>query len=128
MNDEALTILVIEDEDFISSIIARSLKDEGDHVIITSDFKSSLIVIDTEAIDLVISDVMLPFTGGLDIVEYVREHENIESTPVILVTGMDIDVLKASNIRANAILSKPFEMIDLIDKVNEMLGKTVDGV
>ncbi|MES2678800.1 MAG: response regulator [Bacteroidota bacterium] len=128
MNDDALTILVIEDEDFISSLVARSLKEEGYNVIITSDFKSSLIVLDTEAIDLVISDVMLPYTGGLDIVEYIREHKNISATPVILATGMDTDVLQASNIRANAILSKPFEMIDLIDKVNEMLGKTAEGV
>lgn len=123
MNDDALTILVIEDEDFISGLVARSLKDEGYNVIITSDFKSSLIVLDTEAIDLVISDVMLPFTGGLDIVDYIRDHENLEKTPVILVTGMDPDVLETSSIRANAILTKPFEMNDLMERVNEMLGK-----
>lgn len=123
MNDDALTLLVIEDEDFISSLVARSLKEEGYNVIITSDFKSSLIVLDTEAIDLVISDVMLPYTGGLDIVDYIRDHKNIENTPIILVTGMDMDVLESSNIRANAILPKPFEMIGLIEKVNELLGK-----
>jgi len=123
MNDDALTLLVIEDEDFISSLVARSLKEEGYNVIITSDFKSSLIVLDTEAIDLVISDVMLPYTGGLDIVDYIRAHENIENTPIILVTGMDTDVLESSNIRANAILPKPFEMVELIEKVNELLGK-----
>lgn len=123
MNDDALTLLVIEDEDFISSLVARSLKEEGYNVIITSDFKSSLIVLDTEAIDLVISDVMLPYTGGLDIVDYIRDHKNIENTPIILVTGMDMDVIESSNVRANAIMPKPFEMVGLIEKVNELLGK-----
>ncbi|PBQ32398.1 hypothetical protein CNR22_11660 [Sphingobacteriaceae bacterium] len=124
MNDDALTVLVIEDEDFISSMISRSLKEEGYHVIVTSDLKSSLIVLDSGAIDLVISDVMLPFTGGLDIVDYIRDHEELEETPIILVTGMDKDVLETSSLRANAILGKPFDMIELIDKVDELLGKT----
>jgi|GEM_PF-530582 len=123
MNDDALTILLIEDEEFISNMISRSLKEEGYQVIQTSDLKSSLIVLDTGAIDLVISDVMLPFTGGLDIVEYIRNHKELEETPIILVTGMDKDVLESSSVRANAILSKPFEMNDLIDKVGELLGK-----
>lgn len=125
MNNDAHTILVIEDEDFIANMISRSLKEEGYQVIVTSDLKSSLIVLDTGAVDLVISDVMLPFTGGLDIVDYVRDHEKLEETPVILVTGMDKDVIEASRVRANAILPEPFEMNDLIDKVDELLGKTV---
>ena len=125
MNDEASTILVIEDEEFISHMISKSLKEEGYQVIGTSDLKSSLIVLDTGAIDLVISDVMLPFTGGLDIVDYIRDHKELAQTPIILVTGMDQDVIATSTIRANAILPKPFDMNDLIDKVGELLGKTV---
>lgn len=124
MNNDAFTILLIEDEDFISNMISRSLKEEGYQVITTSDLKSSLIVLDTGAIDLVISDVMLPYTGGLDIVEYIRDHEELEETPIILVTGMDKDVLESSSVRANAILPKPFEMVELIDKVEELLAKT----
>ena len=123
MNDDAFTVLVIEDEDFISNMIARSLKEEGYQVILTSDLKSSLIVLDTGAIDLVISDVMLPFTGGLDIVDYIREHDELAATPVILVTGMDKDVLETSTVRANAILPKPFDMNDLVDKVDELLNR-----
>ena len=121
MEDYSRTILVIEDEDFISGMVARSLKDEGYHVIITSDLKSSLIVLDTEKINLVISDVMLPFSGGLDILDYVKDHKTISETPVILVTGMDKDVLQASTVRANAILTKPFEMNALVDLVNALL-------
>lgn len=123
MKDTALTILIIEDEDFISGIIARSLKEEGYQVIVTSDAKSSLVVLDTGAVSLVISDVMLPYTGGLDIVEYIREKKSIANTPVILVTGMDKDVLETSAVKVDAILPKPFDMNELVDKVNSLLGK-----
>jgi DNA-binding response OmpR family regulator len=122
MSNKTNTVLVIEDEDFISTMVSRSLKDEGHNVIIASDYKSAIVILDTEAIDLVISDVMLPFTGGLDIVDYVRDHKNISKTPIILVTGMDKEVLEASSVKANFIMSKPFEMIDLMDKTNELLG------
>ncbi len=123
MNNDAFTVLVIDDEEFISTMISRSLKEEGHNVIVTSDLRSSLIVLDTGAIDLIISDVMLPFTGGLDIVEYVKEQEHLEETPIILVTGMDKDVLETTAVKVSAIFPKPFDMVKLMDKVNELLGK-----
>jgi len=129
MNDNTFTILLIEDEDFISNMIARSLRDEGYQVITTSDLKSSLIVLDTGAIDLVISDVMLPFTGGLDVVDYIHGHEELEGTPIILVTGIDKDVLETSSVLVDAIFPKPFDMNELVDKVDELLGRrqTAEG-
>ncbi len=115
------TILVIEDEDFISGLIARSLREEGYNVIVTSDYKSSIKVIDSMAVDMIISDVMLPYTGGLDIAEYVNKESKNKDIPVILVTGMDKDVLSTTAINVTAILSKPFDMLQLVDLVNDNL-------
>ena len=123
MKDSQKTILVIEDEDFISGLIAKSLREEGYDVIITSDYNSSIKVIDSLAIDLIISDVMLPYTGGLDIAEYVRNESKNKDVPVILVTGMDKDVISTTAVKVTAILSKPFDMLQLIDLVNENLKK-----
>ncbi len=117
------TILVIEDEDFISGLIAKSLREEGYGVIVTSDFDSSIKVIDSVDLDMIISDVMLPYTGGLDIAEYVRNESGKKDTPVILVTGMDKDVLTTTDIKVTAILSKPFDMLQLVDLVNGKLRK-----
>ena len=123
MKNSQKTILVIEDEDFISGLIAKSLREEGYDVIITSDYNSSIKVIDSLAIDLIISDVMLPYTGGLDIAEYVRNESKNKDVPVILVTGMDKDVISTTAVKVTAILSKPFDMLQLIDLVNENLKK-----
>ncbi|MBL7911387.1 MAG: response regulator [Bacteroidia bacterium] len=123
MTNTQKTILVIEDEDFISGLIAKSLKEEGYAVIVTSDYKSSIKVIDSMTIDLIISDVMLPYTGGLDIAEYVKKESKNKDIPVILVTGMDKDVLSTTAIKVTAILSKPFDMLQLVDLVNGSLNK-----
>ena len=108
------TVLVIDDEEDIATAISRSLKREGYSVIITSDYKTSIKVIANSEIDLIISDVMLPYTGGFDIVEYVKNNDTLKNTPVILVTGMDKDILYSSSIKADAVVSKPFDMDRLI--------------
>lgn len=113
-NMNTKTILVIDDEEDIATAISRSLKREGYSVIITSDYKTSIKVIANSEIDLIISDVMLPFTGGFDIVEYVKNDQGLKNTPVILVTGMDKDILYSSSIKADAVVSKPFDMDRLI--------------
>ena len=123
MKDHQKTILVIEDEDFISGLIAKSLREEGYSVIVTSDYKASIQVIDSVEIDLIISDVMLPYTGGLDIAEYVKNESKNKNVPIILVTGMDKDVLSTTDIKVTAILSKPFDMLQLVDLVNSNLKR-----
>lgn len=123
MKNISKTVLVIEDEDFISGLIARSLREEGYNVIATSDYKESIKVIDSMDLDLIVSDVMLPYTGGLDIAEYVKNTARNKDIPIILVTGMDKDVLSTTQIQVNAILSKPFDMLQLVDLVNSNLKR-----
>lgn len=123
MKNISKTVLVIEDEDFISGLISRSLREEGYNVIATSDYKESIKVIDSMDLDLIVSDVMLPYTGGLDIAEYVKKASRNKDIPIILVTGMDKDVLSTTQIKVNAILSKPFDMLQLVDLVNSNLKR-----
>ena len=123
MKNTGKTVLVIEDEDFISGLIARSLREEGYNVIATSDYKESIKVIDSMELDLIVSDVMLPYTGGLDIAEYVKKESKNKDIPIILVTGMDKDVLSTTQIKVNAILAKPFDMLQLVDLVNSNLKR-----
>ncbi|MEO6901997.1 MAG: response regulator [Bacteroidia bacterium] len=120
------TILVIDDEDDISNAIARALKKEGFGVITASNYKTAINIIDNSTLDLVISDVMMPYTGGFDIVEYVKENPNLKHLPVILVTGMDKDILYSSSIKANAILQKPFDTAQLMALVKSNLKQPAE--
>jgi DNA-binding response OmpR family regulator len=121
------TILVIEDEEFISNLMAHVLRKEGYKVMNASDFKTSINIIDTTCLDLIITDVMLPYTGGLEILEYVKAHEKHKNIPVILVTGMDKEILFSSKIRAEAVLTKPFDVSQLITLVKVNLGESLNN-
>jgi DNA-binding response OmpR family regulator len=122
------TILVIEDEEFISNSIVKALKKEGYGVVTTSDFKTSINVIDGAQIDLVVSDVMLPYAGGLDIVDHIKNSPKLSHIPILLVTGMDKDILFSSKIPADAIISKPFDMSQLVALVNSNIKKAALSV
>jgi DNA-binding response OmpR family regulator len=121
------TILVIDDEDNISNAIAKALKKEGFGVITASNYKTAVNIIDNSTLDLIISDVMMPYTGGFDIVEYVKENPKLKHLPVILVTGMDKDILYSSSIQANAIVQKPFDIAQLMALVKSNLKQTVEA-
>jgi DNA-binding response OmpR family regulator len=121
------TVLIIEDEEFISSLMAHVLRKEGYQVLTASDFKTSIQIIDNSALDMIISDVMLPYTGGLEILEYVKGNEKQKHIPVILVTGMDKEVLFSSKISAEAILTKPFDVSQLLTLVKVNLGESLNN-
>lgn len=108
------TVLVIDDEEFISNAIAKALKNEGYNVIITRDYKSSIKVINASPIDCIVSDVMLPYSGGLDIVDHVKNTPELKHIPVILVTGMDKDIIYCTKTQAEAVVLKPFNMAQLM--------------
>lgn len=118
------TVLVIEDEEFISNSIAKALKKEGYGVVTTSDYSTSINIIEGARIDLVISDVMLPYAGGIDIVEHIKNSPQLRHIPILLVTGMDKDILYSSKIPADAIVSKPFDMAQLVALVNANIIKS----
>ena len=111
-------ILVVDDEENISKFICKSLKKEGHSVLSAYDYDSAINRINRSSVDLIISDVMMPYSGGFDIVDYIKSNERLKNIPVILVTGMDKDILDSSTSKANAVLSKPFEMSQLIELVN----------
>jgi CheY-like chemotaxis protein len=118
---ETKTILVIDDEDFIATLISRALKKEGFSVIVTGDYVSSIKIIQNSKINLVVSDVMLPCSGGLDLLSHIKNTENLQHIPVILVTGMDKSSLPPEHEKAEAVIGKPFDMSHLVALVKSCL-------
>ncbi len=117
------TILVVDDEDVIVSIISKSLKKEGYHIVTANDHKSALHLTQKTSVDLVVSDVMMPHTGGFELVELLKENPGTRRIPVILVTGMDRDIIDASHVQADAIILKPFDMELLIHTIRAQLNR-----
>ena len=113
-------ILIVEDEQPINNLIAKSLTLTGHTPICAYDGDTALEIIRSAPPDLAILDVMLPGLSGFDLI---RLADNL---PVIFVTAkasLD-DRLKGLSLGADDYIVKPFAMPELLARVNNVLRRT----
>jgi len=117
-------ILVIDDDETIRNVFSRFLSGKGHEVFVAGDGRKGLRVLEEEELDLVITDIMMPETDGLEVVMAIRGKEN--DIPVIAMSGgmhaMPMDFLPmAKKFGARKVLYKPIELEDLLAAVNEFV-------
>ncbi|MGV2940418.1 response regulator transcription factor [Mesobacillus sp. LC4] len=117
------SILIVEDEQTISRVLAVYLKHEGYEILQAYDGKQGLHFFTKHQPDLVLLDVMLPERDGWDVLKEIR---NISSCPVIMLTALgDIDYrLKGLNQGADDYISKPFVGEEVVARVNAVLRRS----
>ena len=117
------SILIVEDEQTISRVLAVYLKHEGYEVVQAFDGKEGLRLFTQEQHDLVLLDVMLPEMDGWDVLKEIRK---ISSCPVIMLTALgDIDYrLKGLNQGADDYISKPFVGEEVVARINAVLRRS----
>jgi len=118
------TVLLVEDEDAVRMFGARALRNKGYKVLEAMNGEGALDVINNsgEAIDLIISDVVMPGIDGHTLVRLVR-HERPE-VKVILMSGYAEDAFRQEISRdpSIAFLAKPFSLRGLASKVKEVMA------
>lgn len=116
----AARILVIEDEADIAQFIATELRFEGHEVYIALDGIKGLLAARQQAPDLVILDRMLPGMDGLEICRRLRATSDL---PILMLTAKgDVrDRVEGLNTGANDYLPKPFDLEELLARVNAQI-------
>jgi DNA-binding response OmpR family regulator len=119
------TILIIEDEQTISRVLAVYLRHEGYEVIQAFDGSEGLEAFSTHMPNLVLLDVMLPGMDGWGVLKEIRK---ISSSPVIMLTALgDIDYrLKGLNEGADDYISKPFVGEEVVARVHAVLRRSTN--
>lgn len=112
-------ILVIEDDRHINELIRRSLKLAGHECTCCFEGKEALKLIREQQYDLILLDVMLSEISGFDLIAKIKD------TPVIFVTakGELKDKLLGLSLGAEDYIVKPFEMLELLARVNVILKR-----
>ena len=77
-----------------------------------------------DAVDLVLLDVMLPYTDGFELLEKLRTHEAWKKTPVIILTSRtrEHDAVRALSLGADDYLTKPFSPAELVARIRRRIG------
>ena len=115
-------IVVIEDEDAISSAVAVRLRGEGYDVAIAPDGATGVQLVGQMSPDLVILDVMLP---GIDGLEVCRRIQRDRPVPVLMLTALDTetDLLVGLGVGADDYMTKPFSPRELVARVKALLRR-----
>jgi DNA-binding response OmpR family regulator len=120
-----MKILVAEDEPIMLKTIELRLKKDGHEVIATDNGLDAMKQIDAALPDLIITDIMMPYSSGLEIIGKVRGLEG-KKIPVIVLSAMGQEnvVLEAFNLGADDYITKPFSPNELSIRVKR-LGQAV---
>ena len=120
-----MKILVAEDDSTMRRIIELRLKKDGHEVIMAADGREAMEHINKSAnFDLIITDIMMPYLNGLEIVNHVRKTLKF-ATPIIIVSsiGLEKTVLEAFQLGADDFITKPFSPNELSVRVKKLLMK-----
>ncbi len=115
-------VLIVEDDEGISDFVELELKHEGYETVLAKTGREGLEKFESENPDMVLLDVMLPELNGLEVLRRIRAKSNV---PVILETarGETIDKINGLNSGADDYISKPFEIEELLARMNAVLRR-----
>ncbi len=114
-------ILVVEDEKAISGLIEMNLKKAGYQTDCVYDGAAAAAALDRAVYDLILLDVMLPKVDGFELMEYIAPL----GIPVIFLTARSsvADRVRGLRLGADDYLTKPFEVIELLARVETVLRR-----
>lgn len=117
-------VLVADDEANIRSTIGDILRKQGCECLLCKDGYEAVNQIEQQDVDLVISDIKMPYRNGYEIFAAARRRR--ETMPVILMTGFGYDpnhsIVRASQEGLSSVLFKPFKVEQLLQEVYKALG------
>jgi DNA-binding response OmpR family regulator len=117
------TVLVVDDEPIVREVVTRYLLREGHQILEAGDGISARAAIERSEPDLVVLDVMLPGTDGLELCRWIRSSSTL---PVIMLTarGEEADRIVGLELGADDYVTKPFSPRELAARVRSVLRRS----
>ena len=120
--DASSTILLVDDEDSVRTVLAFPLERDGYTVVQAADGEEALRLFDATQIDLVVLDIMLPRLDGLEVCKRLRTLSNV---PIIMLTARDdeLDKVIGLELGADDYITKPFSIREFRSRVRALLRR-----
>ena len=117
-----MKILIAEDDQLMLKALEFRLKRDGHEVFLSRDGQEAMNIINSQELDLVISDIMMPYSSGLELVGFIKQKFN-DSIRTIILSGMGQEnvVLEAFRLGATDFITKPFSPNELSMRINRLM-------
>ena len=122
MPDPSSTILLVDDEDAIQSLLTYPLERDGYRVVQARDGDEALRRFAEEDVDLVVLDIMLPRIDGLEVCRRLRAESTV---PIIMLTARDdeLDKVLGLELGADDYITKPFSIREFRSRIRALLRR-----
>jgi DNA-binding response OmpR family regulator len=122
MTDDAPTILLVDDEESVRTVLAFPLERDGYTVVQAADGEEALELFASEPPDLVVLDLMLPRLDGLEVCKRLRASSTV---PIIMLTARDdeLDKVIGLELGADDYITKPFSIREFRSRVRALLRR-----
>jgi DNA-binding response OmpR family regulator len=119
------TVLLVEDDPVILRLLEVNFELEGFGVLLAHDGAEGIALARSDRPDLIISDIMMPNVSGLELVSALKGDTATSEIPIILLSAkaQSADLKAGMEAGADDYVTKPFEPLDLVDRVNGLLHR-----
>lgn len=120
-------VLVVEDQRDLAALLAHNLRIEGLDVRTVEDGREVLALVRSWAPDLVILDLMLPGMDGFEVLRGLRGHTRDVPVLILSARGEEQDKIRGFRLDADQYVTKPFSLIELLERVHALLRRSARG-
>ena len=124
MNSSLASILVVDDDADISMMLKMMLEYKGYRVFTAARAEDILTIISQQKVRLIIMDMLLSGINGTDICAQLKTEESKRHIPILMISAHPNAKELCMNAGANNFISKPFDINDLIQGINNELMET----
>src|SRR5262245_42917687 len=120
---QAKTILIIDDDLVLQTVLDIALRDAGYQVVLANDGEEGIDKLRAVKPDLVISDIMMPQLDGVETFNRIKEHLQDEGIPIFIMTALNRKPWFADlEAEGAVIIQKPFDIDQLLNLVHDLLS------
>jgi len=121
------TLLIVDDEDGVRSLVRMTLESENYEILEATEGEEALDLVRRHRPGLVLLDVMLPDTSGIEICRALKADPETASTVVVMLTAkaQSADLEEAEAAGADGYFTKPFSPIALMQRVERIFGAAI---
>jgi two-component system phosphate regulon response regulator PhoB len=119
------SVLVVEDETALATLLRYNLEREGYRVMEARDGEEALVVADEVQPDLIVLDWMLPQISGIEVCRRLRGRSNLRNVPIVMLTarGEETDRIRGLDTGADDYIVKPFSMTELLARLRAVMRR-----
>ncbi len=119
------TILVIDDNEIILKMLEGVLNKVGYHTELAHNGREGIEMVKNKSFDLIITDVMMPYASGFEVISKLREHLEQRSVPIIVISSItqEDSAIDSFNLGADEYIRKPIMMRELLIKIKKLLAR-----